>query len=531
MEFHILGPFEVVEHGRPIELGGGRQRALLALLALHAGEALSSDRLIDELWGEQPPETATKIVQVYVSQLRKALGREGVLVTRPPGYLLRLEPGALDLHRFERLVAEARHAEPALAAAKLREALSLWRGSPLADFAYESFAQGEIARLEELRLAALEDQVEADLVLGRAAEVISQLESLVAAHPLREQPRGQLMLALYRTGRQAEALEVYRQGRRLLDEELGLEPGEALQQLERAILQHDPALDAPAVERQRATETPTPEHSILVVARDADSLGPLLRLAEPLAGSQPPRELILARLVGADELAAATEALRESRTELLGRGVSARAAAFTSTVPAADIVRLSAEQDVDLLLLDGGSRPLEGDASAVLSRAPCDVALLVETGGSLRAGPIVVPFGAAEHDWAALELGAWVARATGVPLHLIGAAESDGGRDSSRLLADASLIVQRTTGVLAEPLLASPGREGVVALAEGAGLLVVGLSERWQQEGLGRVREAIAASPPAPTVFVRRGLRPGGLAPQDSLTRFTWSLGASRIGG
>jgi nucleotide-binding universal stress UspA family protein len=140
---------------------------------------------------------------------------------------------------------------------------------------------------------------------------------------------------------------------------------------------------------------------------------------------------------------------------------------------------------------------------------------------------VVVPFGAAEHDWAALELGAWHARATGATLRLIGAAEGSDGRDASRLLADASLIVQRTAGVLAEPLLASPGREGVAALAEGAGLLVIGLSERWQEEGLGSVREAIAAAPPAPTVLVRRGLRPGGLAPADALTRFTWSLGGA----
>jgi hypothetical protein len=154
------------------------------------------------------------------------------------------------------------------------------------------------------------------------------------------------------------------------------------------------------------------------------------------------------------------------------------------------------------------------------------VALLVDAAGSLRDGPIVVPFGAANHDWAALEFGAWVAHVTGSPLQLIGAAADDRkrGRDSSRLLADASLIVQRTTGIVAEPLLATPGREGVVALAEGAGLLVVGLSERWRQEGLGRVRTELAEAPPAPTVFVRRGPRPGGLAPPETRTRFSWSL-------
>jgi DNA-binding SARP family transcriptional activator len=528
MEFRILGPFEVVEEGRALELGGGRQRALLLILVLHAGEVVSADRLMDELWGASPPPTAAKIVQVYVSQLRKALGREGVLVTRPPGYAIRLDEADLDVWRFETLVAEARRAEPAVAAAKLHEAIALWRGPPLAEFGYESFAQGEIARLEELRLAAIDERIDADLALGRSADLVPELEALVTAHPLRERPRAQLMLALYRAGRQAEALDVYRDGRRLLDEELGLEPGEALQQLETAILRHDPALDVAAPARPAGQDVPAPDRSILVVPRSLDSLALLLRVAEPLAGSQPPRELILARLVSAGELAATTEALRESRAELLGRGVSARAAAFTSTSPADDVVRLASEQDVDLLLLDAGDKPVEGDAGAVLARAPCDVALLVAAGGSLRAGPIVVPFGAAEHDWAALELGAWIAREVGAPLRLIGAAEGGDGRDASRLLADASLIVQRTTGILAEPLLASPGREGVVALAEGAGLLVVGLSERWQQEGLGRVREALADSPPAPTIFVRRGLRPGGIAPRDSLTRFTWSLGGSR---
>jgi hypothetical protein len=151
--------------------------------------------------------------------------------------------------------------------------------------------------------------------------------------------------------------------------------------------------------------------------------------------------------------------------------------------------------------------------------------MLVEAGGSLRAGPVVVPFGAAWHDWAALELGAWVARTTGAPLRLIGAAS--GGRDASRLLADASLIVQRIAGVAAEPLLASPGRKEVMALADGAGLLVAGLSERWRQEGLGRMRGALVESPPAPTVLVRRGPRPGGLAPPETLTRFGWSMTAN----
>ena len=176
--------------------------------------------------------------------------------------------------------------------------------------------------------------------------------------------------------------------------------------------------------------------------------------------------------------------------------------------------------------MEASDSPLGGEAGTVLDDGPCDVALLVRAGDSLRSGPVVVPFGAAWHDWAALELGAWVARATGAPLRLMGAATEHGedGPGASRLLADASLIVQKSAGVVAEPLLASPGRNGITALAEGAGLLVVGLSERWRQEGLGQVRTALVEAPPAPMVLVRRGPRPGGLAPAETRTRFGWSL-------
>ena len=241
---------------------------------------------------------------------------------------------------------------------------------------------------------------------------------------------------------------------------------------------------------------------------------------------QPPRELIVAGIVEPAELHAATAALADRRDELLAEGLAARTAAFSSPTPGDDIVRLASQESVDLVLMDAGPSPLDGHARVVLEQAPCDVALLVEAGGPLRAGSVVVPFGAANHDWAALELGAWVAQATGSSLRLIGAASdgSGGGRDASRLLADASLIIQRTAGIVAEPLLATPGRHGIVALAEGAGLLVIGLSERWRQEGLGRVRSEIAEAPPAPTVLVRRGPRPGGLAPAETRTHFSWSL-------
>jgi DNA-binding SARP family transcriptional activator len=244
MEFRVLGPLEVEVDGRVLKLGGAKQRALLALLLLHANEAVSRDRLIDELWST-PPETASAAIQVYVSRLRKLLGRDAI-VTQPPGYLIRVQEGTLDLERFEESVARAQGAPPDEAAELLRQALGLWRGPPLAELD-GSFARPERASLEEQRLAALEQRIQADLALGRHAELVPELEGLVREHPLRERLRGQLMLALYRCGRQADALEVYRSGRRLLDEELGLEPDDELQRLERAILNHDPSLNLPVV--------------------------------------------------------------------------------------------------------------------------------------------------------------------------------------------------------------------------------------------------------------------------------------------
>lgn len=221
-------------------LGGARQRALLALLCLHRGTVLAVDRIVDELWGESPPQTARHMVEVYVSKLRKLLGAD-VLATRPPGYLLAVDPEHVDVGRFERLLAEGRDAlgegDAAVAAFTLASALTLWRGPPLADFAYEPFAQAEIARLEELRVLAEEERVEAELELGKGAELVAELEELVAAAPFRERFRAQLMLALYRAGRQADALAAYQAARETLVEELGVEPGPVLHQLERAILE------------------------------------------------------------------------------------------------------------------------------------------------------------------------------------------------------------------------------------------------------------------------------------------------------
>jgi DNA-binding SARP family transcriptional activator len=242
VQYRILGPLEVVEEGSPLALGGARQRALLALLLTRANEVVSTDRLIDELWGGRPPKAADNALQYHVSRLRKLLAPSKAIVTKEPGYVIQVGPDELDLLRFERLVEEGQRSSPEAAARLFREAVALWRGPALADFAHESFAQPEILRLEELRLIALEQRIDADLALGRAAELVAELEALAREHSLRERLRAQLMLALYRSGRQAEALEVYRQTRRMLADELGIEPGPALHELEQAILRQDPEL-------------------------------------------------------------------------------------------------------------------------------------------------------------------------------------------------------------------------------------------------------------------------------------------------
>lgn len=292
MEFHILGPLEVTKDAQPLSLGGPKQRAVLAVLLLHANEVVSVDRLVDEVWGDHPPEGATKTLQVYVSNLRKVLepGRSGaapaqVLVTRRPGYLLNVAPEELDSSRFASLVASGRQAlasaRPGESAELLGQALALWRGPALADLSDEPFALTYMPALEEARVAAWEDRIEADLALGRHSEVVGELEELVAAHPLRERLRGQLMVALYRSGRQAEALRAYQQAREVLVEELGIDPSPALRDLERAVLDQDPALDgpgrAPTAPSARRRRLPTYLTSFVGRERELVELAELLR--------------------------------------------------------------------------------------------------------------------------------------------------------------------------------------------------------------------------------------------------------------
>jgi DNA-binding SARP family transcriptional activator len=247
VEFRILGPLEVYEGGKPVQLGGRNQRALLALLLLNAGEVVSTDRLIDGLWGEEPPRTASTSLQNAVSQLRKLLTAERV-VTKSPGYLLRLDGDELDAVRVAELAANARTVDAEARVASLRAAESLWHGAPLADFGFDSFAQPAIARLNELRLNVIEERIEAELELGRHTDVIGELEALLGEHPLREGLRSLVMLALYRSGRQADALQAYQDGRRILIEQLGIDPSPTLQRLHGAILRQERSLERVVLE-------------------------------------------------------------------------------------------------------------------------------------------------------------------------------------------------------------------------------------------------------------------------------------------
>jgi DNA-binding SARP family transcriptional activator/DNA-binding beta-propeller fold protein YncE len=248
VQFRILGPLEAGNGRGGVAIETPKPRALLGVLLLHPNEVVSSERLIDELWGERPPATAPKLVQTYVSQLRRELGAE-TIETRAPGYLLPVGDDELDAVCFRRLAAEGRRLaaddDHDGARRAYREALGLWRGPPLADVLFESFARNEVDQLEEERLASVMELIDCELALGRHADVVPELEMLVGQHPLREQLRAQLMLALYRSGRQAEALAAYRDSRRILVDELGLEPGPELQNLEQQVLTHDPALAAP----------------------------------------------------------------------------------------------------------------------------------------------------------------------------------------------------------------------------------------------------------------------------------------------
>ena len=547
VDFRILGTLEAVRDGERLPLGGAKQRTVLALLLLAANRVVTNDALIEALWPERPPGKPLTAIQGYVSSLRKVLAPDcpfDVIVTEPVGYRLVAEREGIDLHRLESLLHTGREAlatgDAEAAQAALREALSLFRGDPLADFAYEDWASPEIGRIEELRLACLEERIEADLALGGHGEVVGELEALIAAHPLRERLRGQLMLALYRSGRQSEALAAYQAARETLVEEFGIDPSPTLSELEKAILTQDASLElAPDSMRPPSGAVQGPERSILVVPGEDDT-DRLVSLAEPLARSIVPHELIVARLIdiadrrSSELLAGASSTLNELRDQLVGRGVPVRVATFTSTSIGEDASRLASEQEVDLLVLGRTSdalaeSSLDPTLLHVLAEAPCDVAVCAigyEADGFSDGASVGIPFGGGAHDWAALELGAWIASANGIGLRLLGVADAPelGERDASRLLASAGLAVQQLVGVPTEPVLLPRGEEGLIEASRHVSVLVMGFPTDWSERGLGWVRAGLARRGAVATIFVRRGVRPGGLAPPEGQTRFTWSL-------
>ena len=374
MDIRVLGPLELAGPEGPLPLAAPMQRRLLAALVTRAGETRSADGLIDTLWGEAPPASAAKVLQTYVSQLRKTLPEGARIVTRGAGYALELENASLDAGRFELLLDEGRKAvregNPALGASLLRRALALWRGQAYGEFAYDEFARGEAERLEELRLVAIEERFGAELALGRHAELLPELQSLARLQPLRERLQAQAMLALYRCGRQTEALDLYATVRATLRDELGLEPGQELRALQQRILKHDPALAVARAAEESRSVLPAPPNAL--VGR-RDEIAELCRL---LVREQV-RLLVLTGAGGSGKTRLALEAAHETALSF------ANGAAFVDLAPLRDpelvvgtISRALAISDV------AGQEPLD---TLVAALRPLEVLLVVDNAEHLRA--------------------------------------------------------------------------------------------------------------------------------------------------
>src|SRR5581483_8995130 len=482
VDVRLLGPVEALAEGRTLDLGAPKARAVLALLALDHGRAVAASRLVDELWGERPPPSAAKALQVYVSQLRKALG-PATIATEAHGYRLAASAASVDVAEFEARVAAGRsalasgHAD--VAAAALGDALALWRGDVV----------------EELRGDAV-------LAGGGGESHLPQLAGIAREHPLRERFQEQLMLALYRAGRQAEALAVYASLRGRLHDELGLEPSPRLRELQQAILRQDPSLGG------RAEPAGPPP---VVAAGHAPER--LALVAEPLARSNG-AELVL--LTTVRDSAALGEAVR--RLEPL-RGDAVRVAAFVSRRPVADVMSLAAREVASVVVLQIARDTLAEPLPAEVVESTCDVALYVDGDGDVPGERVSVLHGGADEDWAGVELATTLARSTGRALRLIGA--QVGEADASLLLARSSLAVQRFGGVTAEGALFDAEAPETLREVVDESLLVAGVTA----SPSARLADAVVALGElgVPLLLVRRGSRAGLLQPSQTWTRFSWS--------
>lgn len=505
IEVRLLGPVAAISDGVEVDAGAPKSRAVLALLALDHGRGVPSARLIDDLWGERPPASAAKALQVYISQLRKALG-PATIATEPHGYRLAATAASVDVAEFEARVAAGRSALAAghsdVAATALGDALALWRGDALEDLLGEPGLAPARAHLDELRLVVEELRAEALLAAGDAETLLPGLTGLARAHPLRERLQEQLMLALYRAGRQAEALEVYAGLRRRLHDELGLEPSPRTRELQQAILRQDTALGSRA-----ARPAPPP---VIAVGSDPQRLA---LVAAPLARSDE-TELVL--LTTVREPAALAGALAELAPL---RGEDVRVAAFVSRRRVADVMNLAAREVASLVLLQVEPAELAEPLPDEVVESTCDVAIFVDGDGDIPGERVCVLHGGADEDWAGVELATALARATGRSLRLIGAQIGD--TDASLLLARSSLAVQRFGGVAAEGALFDPESPQTLRDASGASLLVAGVTA---SPG-GRLAEPVVALGRlgVPLLLVRRGSRAGLLQPSQTWTRFSWS--------
>jgi DNA-binding SARP family transcriptional activator len=434
--------------------------------------------------------------------------------TFPTGYSLAVSPEELDLARFEQLLRDADRAraggDAIGASTSLDEAMALWRGAPLADVRGEPFAQTAAERLEGLYVHAQEARFDVLLERGDDHRLVPELETLVDEHPLRERLRGQLMLALYRSGRQADALARFRTGRETLVSTLGIEPSRSLRRLQAAILRQDATLDAVPAMRQASLLAANVTHS--------------LALVEALARARGCEVLLVQSVSTLEELQSKSAALEVERDRIVDSGLNARVAAFRSDAPSRELARIAERTDVELAIVGATIDALRAldELAPLLLRPACDVALVADRAPGSAGGPVVVAFGGGDNDWAALELGVALAQACGVQLVLAGGSRN--GDDASRALAAASLAVQRVAGIVARPLVVPSGSTGLRSAAEGATALLLGLPDDWRERGLGDARVELASSPPAPLLLVRRGVRVGRLgAAESDFTHFTWS--------